>query len=84
MIVATTENGTPASPLRASEYIQYVSDRGTDRKPPLESWPIPMLPSIGQLVTSDRYCIQLLLRTQKRHSVPQGIRNDGVNVVGIG
>jgi hypothetical protein len=62
--------------LQASEYIQCASSRGIDRKPPLESLPIPTLLSSGQWVLSDHCRRRRSLRPQKPHSVPKGKRNE--------
>ncbi len=72
-----------AHPPQASEYIQCASGHEINRKPPLESLPIPTLPSSGQSASSDHYRIRRSLRLQKLHSVPQGKRTDLVLEGGI-
>src|SRR5713226_5221074 len=69
--------------LQASEYTRCASGHEIDRKPQLESLPIPTLPSRGQSASSDHYRIRRSLRLQKLHSVPQGKRTDLVLEGGI-
>jgi hypothetical protein len=61
MIVATMENGMPASSIVSS---QRASGRGIDMKFPREFWQIPRLPSSGQSVLLNHCRMQQSLRRQ--------------------